>query len=109
MKMTNQNIEGCVLIHNNIFDDERGIFFEAMNQTILNDLNVPKIEQVNISKSNYGVFRGFHSQVHNELTQFVTCIKREVLDFEDDPSVLKPQSPYAESKVNEENLIISSL
>lgn len=29
--------------------------------------------------------------------------------FEDDPSVLKPQSPYAESKVNEENLIISSL
>ena len=29
--------------------------------------------------------------------------------FEDDPSVLKPQSPYAESKVKEENLIISSL
>ena len=29
--------------------------------------------------------------------------------FEDDPSVLNPQSPYAESKVNEENLIISSL
>ena len=25
--------------------------------------------------------------------------------FEDDPSVLKPQSPYAESKVNEEELI----
>ena len=46
MKMTNQNIEGCLLIHNNIFDDERGIFFEAMNQKTLNDLNVPKIEQV---------------------------------------------------------------
>jgi UDP-glucose 4-epimerase len=29
--------------------------------------------------------------------------------FEDDPSVLKPQSPYAESKVNEEDLIINSL
>jgi len=29
--------------------------------------------------------------------------------FEDDSSVLKPQSPYAESKVNEENLIINSL
>jgi len=29
--------------------------------------------------------------------------------FEDDPSVLKPQSPYAESKVNEEELIIDSL
>jgi nucleoside-diphosphate-sugar epimerase len=29
--------------------------------------------------------------------------------FEDDPSVLKPQSPYAESKVNEEELIINSL
>ena len=29
--------------------------------------------------------------------------------FEDDPSVLKPQSPYAESKVNEEDLIISSI
>ena len=44
--MIHQNIEGCVLIHNNIFDDERGIFFEAMNQKILNDLNVPKIEQI---------------------------------------------------------------
>jgi len=33
----------------------------------------------------------------------------EVEVFEDDPSVLKPQSPYAESKINEEDLIISSL
>ena len=81
MSMIHQNIEGCFLIRNNIFDDERGLFFEAMNQKILNDLNVPKIEQVNISKSKYGVFRGFHYQVENELTQFVTCIKGEVLDF----------------------------
>ena len=81
MKLINQNIEGCALIQNNVFDDERGLFFEAMNQKILSDLNVPRIEQVNISKSKYGVFRGFHYQVQNELTQFVTCIKGAVLDF----------------------------
>ena len=81
MKMINQNIEGCVLIQNDVYDDERGLFFEAMNEEILNNLSVPKIDQVNISKSKYGVFRGFHYQVNNKLTQFVTCIKGEVLDF----------------------------
>ena len=75
MKMINQNIEGCVLIQNDVYDDERGLFFEAMNEEILNNLSVPKIDQVNISKSKYGVFRGFHYQVNNKLTQFVTCIK----------------------------------
>jgi|TARA_B110000114_G_scaffold175600_1_gene205309 dTDP-4-dehydrorhamnose 3,5-epimerase len=81
MKMIRQNVEGCVLIKNDVYDDERGLFFEVMNEEILNNLSVPKIDQVNISKSKYGVFRGFHYQVHNKLTQFVTCIRGEVLDF----------------------------
>jgi dTDP-4-dehydrorhamnose 3,5-epimerase len=81
MKMINQNIEGCVLIQNDIYDDERGLFFEAMNEEILKKLSVSSIDQVNISKSKYGVFRGLHYQVNNKLTQFVTCIKGEVLDF----------------------------
>jgi len=81
MKMIKQNIEGCVLIQNDVYDDERGLFFEAMNKEILNNLSIPKIDQVNISKSKYGVFRGFHYQINNKLTQFVTCIKGEVLDF----------------------------
>jgi dTDP-4-dehydrorhamnose 3,5-epimerase len=81
MKMISQNVEGCVLIKNDVYDDERGLFFEVMNEEILNNLSVPKIDQVNISKSKYGVFRGFHYQVNNKLTQFVTCIKGEVLDF----------------------------
>ena len=104
MKLINQNIEGCALIQNNVFDDERGLFFEAMNQKILSDLNVPRIEQVNISKSKYGVFRGFHYQGQNELTQFVTCIKGAVLDFGVD---LRKDSPtfgnLVKANLSEEN------
>ena len=81
MKFINQNIQGCILIENAIFSDKRGAFFEVMNQELLQKLGVPKIDQVNISKSHYGVFRGLHYQVNEKLTQFVTCIKGEVLDF----------------------------
>ena len=81
MKFIDQNIADCVLIENEIFKDDRGAFFEAMNNEILNTLGVTKIDQVNISKSNEGVFRGFHYQVQEKLTQFVTCIKGEVIDF----------------------------
>jgi dTDP-4-dehydrorhamnose 3,5-epimerase len=90
MKMINQKIQGCVLIQNDTYHDNRGLFFEAMNQDILKKLSVSKIDQVNISKSNYGVFRGFHYQINNQLTQFVTCIKGEVLDFGID---LRKESP----------------
>ena len=43
MKMIRQNVEGCVLIKNDVYDDERGLFFEVMNEEILNNLSVPKI------------------------------------------------------------------
>ena len=81
MEFIDQNITDCVLIQNTIFQDERGAFFEVMNNEIFKKLGVTKIDQVNISKSNEGVFRGFHYQVEEKLTHFVTCIKGEVIDF----------------------------
>ena len=81
MNLIEQNIQGCILIENAIFSDKRGVFFEVMNEKLLQKLDVPKIDQVNISKSHHGVFRGLHYQVKERLTQFVTCIKGEVLDF----------------------------
>ena len=81
MNLIEQNIQGCMLIENTIFSDQRGAFFEVMNQELLQTLDILKIDQVNISKSKHGVFRGFHYQVKERLTQFVTCIKGEVLDF----------------------------
>ena len=81
MNLIEQNIKGCMLIENAIFSDKRGAFFEVMNEELLQKLDVPKIDQVNISKSHHGVFRGLHYQVKERLTQFVTCIKGEVLDF----------------------------
>ena len=77
MKLINQNIEGCALIQNNVFDDERGLFFEAMNQKILSDLNVPRIEQVNISKSKYGVFRGFIIRSKMNLLSLLPALKEQ--------------------------------
>ena len=44
MKFIDQNIQGCILIENAIFSDERGAFFEVMNQELLQKLGVQKID-----------------------------------------------------------------
>jgi dTDP-4-dehydrorhamnose 3,5-epimerase len=104
MKLIKQNINGCYKIENEVFKDKRGLFFECINEKILNKLSVARIDQTNISKSHYGVFRGFHYQVEEQLTQFVTCIKGEVLDFALD--IRKDSSTFGnvvEAKLSEEN------
>lgn len=64
MKFTSLNIPEVVLIGPEVFEDERGFFFEAFNQKQFNKFLGRDIlfVQDNHSKSKQGVLRGLHYQ-----------------------------------------------
>ncbi|MCA0931585.1 dTDP-4-dehydrorhamnose 3,5-epimerase [Lutimonas saemankumensis] len=67
MNIESVGLKDCYLIKPNIFNDERGYFFESFNNKTLNeelgmDLN---FVQDNRSYSKYGVLRGLHFQKGN--------------------------------------------
>jgi dTDP-4-dehydrorhamnose 3,5-epimerase len=63
MKVEKTKIDGLLIIHPNIFPDERGYFFEAYQKERFNEagLNVEFVQD-NISKSVKGTVRGLHYQ-----------------------------------------------
>lgn len=83
MRAEATQIKDCYIIHDTVFEDERGYFFESFNrqkfeqQTGL-DVN---FVQDNQSKSSYGVLRGLHFQ-KGEWAQakLVRVIQGKVLD-----------------------------
>lgn len=83
MRAEATQIKDCYIIHDTVFEDERGYFFESFNrqkfeqQTGL-DVN---FVQDNQSKSSYGVLRGLHFQ-KGEWAQakLVRVIHGKVLD-----------------------------
>lgn len=83
MRVEATPIKDCYIIHDTVFEDERGYFFESFNrqkfeqQTGL-DVN---FVQDNQSKSSYGVLRGLHFQ-KGEWAQakLVRVIQGKVLD-----------------------------
>ena len=68
MKIEQTKIEGLLIIHPQVFGDDRGWFMESFNQrrfeSALNDLNlsIPMFVQDNHSLSQKGVLRGLHFQ-----------------------------------------------
>ncbi len=83
MKAEATILEGCFIIHDTIFKDERGYFLESFNQKKFNEFAGFKIEfvQDNQSCSGKGVLRGLHFQ-KGEAAQakLVRVIKGNVLD-----------------------------
>lgn len=89
MKITNlktkENLEiiGPKLITPNLFEDERGFFFESWNKELF-EKNINKgshFVQDNHSKSKYGVLRGLHYQLEPySQGKLVRCIKGEIFD-----------------------------
>jgi len=76
-------IHGCVVITPNVYEDNRGYFFESFNQKKFNDLTGLKINfvQDNQSKSEKGVLRGLHFQIgESAQAKLVRVIKGRVLD-----------------------------
>jgi dTDP-4-dehydrorhamnose 3,5-epimerase len=83
MKFTPLNIHEVIIIEPDIYEDERGFFFEAFNQkkfsqTLNRDIT---FVQDNHSKSQYGVLRGLHYQEAPFVqAKLVRCVSGEIFD-----------------------------
>ena len=83
MKITETKLKGCFILKPKIHVDERGLFFESYQKTILDQAIGESINfiQDNISVSKKRVLRGLHYQtgVHSQ-AKLVQVLKGEVLD-----------------------------
>ena len=79
MKINKTYIEDLLIIEPQLFEDERGFFYESYNKKNL-DINIVFVQD-NESKSYKGVIRGLHFQAPPfEQTKLVRCISGNILD-----------------------------
>ncbi len=83
MKVKETKLEGCFIIEPDVFDDERGYFFESFNQIKFSNMvgeNVSFVQD-NESFSSKGVLRGLHFQSGQYAqAKLVRVIHGKVLD-----------------------------
>ncbi|MBM4176270.1 MAG: dTDP-4-dehydrorhamnose 3,5-epimerase [Ignavibacteria bacterium] len=82
MKFKKTPISGLLVIEPDVFEDNRGYFFESFSEKKYSELgSTIKFVQDNISKSKHGTVRGLHYQV-GESSQGKLCqvLKGRVLD-----------------------------
>lgn len=83
MKSEETKLKGCWILEPNVFEDERGYFYEGFNAEKFEKATglTFEVKQINQSRSSKGVLRGLHFQ-HNPKGQakLVSCIEGEVLD-----------------------------
>ena len=83
MKVTHLNIPDVLLIEPQVFEDDRGFFFESFNQKKFEEAVGRKINfvQDNHSKSVKGVLRGLHYQIPPKAQgKLMRVIQGEVFD-----------------------------
>ncbi|MEJ1221490.1 dTDP-4-dehydrorhamnose 3,5-epimerase [Sediminicola sp. 1XM1-17] len=83
MKITESPIKGCFFMEPMVFEDERGLFYEAYQKNRFDDYVGDKVNfvQDNVSFSKKGVLRGLHFQRGNSAqAKLVHVIKGKVLD-----------------------------
>jgi dTDP-4-dehydrorhamnose 3,5-epimerase len=93
MKVEETKLDGCFIIHDTVYGDERGYFFESFNKEKFQKLTGLDIDfvQDNQSMSKYGVLRGLHFQKGNfAQSKLVRVLKGKVLDIAVD---VRPNSP----------------
>lgn len=91
-KVCNCKLKDVKILKPNIFEDERGLFFEAYNKKLF-DKTVAKVKfvQDNESHSTYGTVRGLHFQVGKYAqAKLVRVIKGEIKDIIIDLRVESP-------------------
>ncbi|HZW40522.1 MAG TPA: dTDP-4-dehydrorhamnose 3,5-epimerase [Ignavibacteriaceae bacterium] len=108
MKVVKTALEGLLVIHPDIYKDDRGYFYELYNKnTFKNNGLTLEFDQDNISKSKKGTIRGLHYQ-RGSAAQVKLCktIKGNVLDVAVD---LRKNSPtfakYFMIELSEDNQI----
>jgi dTDP-4-dehydrorhamnose 3,5-epimerase len=81
--LNTRNLEGCFLVRDTVFSDDRGFFFESYNRRRFLDKTGLDIDfvQDNQSLSQKGTLRGLHFQ-HGDAAQakLVRVLKGKVLD-----------------------------
>lgn len=93
MKVEQTPLKDCYIIHDTVFADPRGYFFESFNQQRFHQLTGLDVSfvQDNQSKSNKGVFRGMHYQLgEHSQAKLVRVIQGTVIDAVVD---LRKESP----------------
>ena len=81
MKINKTFIEGLHIILPEIYEDDRGFFYESYNKKKINkNFNISFVQD-NESKSIKGVIRGLHFQIPPfEQTKLVRCVSGKILD-----------------------------
>jgi len=82
LKIVDTPFSDLFIIEPNIFEDDRGYFFESFSEKKYLDLGIPdKFVQDNISKSTYGTIRGLHYQIgENAQGKLCQVLDGKVLD-----------------------------
>lgn len=103
MKILPLEIPNLTLFEYNVFDDDRGHFFETWRENWFSDngYNI-KFVQDNQSRSKKGTLRGLHYQIENPQGKFIRVIKGQILDVAVDLRKSSPTFGKALSIVLEE-------
>lgn len=93
MKAEETKLKDCFILEPDVFEDERGYFYEGFNIEKFKNatgLNFD-VKQINQSRSSKGVLRGLHFQTGEKAqAKLVSCMEGEVLDVAVD---LRKKSP----------------
>ena len=81
MKISKTFIKDLLVVEPQLFNDDRGFFYESYNKKNLDKIIKIAFVQDNESKSNKGVVRGLHFQLPPfEQTKLVRCVSGKILD-----------------------------
>jgi dTDP-4-dehydrorhamnose 3,5-epimerase len=106
MKFEKTNLDGLLVIYPDVFNDDRGYFYESYVVNKYFQLGkIPNFVQDNISKSIKGVIRGLHYQVGSAIqAKLCYVIKGTVLDVAVDIRFGSPTfGKYFSIELSEEN------
>lgn len=82
MNVIKTEIPGVLILEPKVFGDERGFFFESLNQRVFEEKTglKPRFAQDNHSRSIRNVLRGLHYQVRQPQAKLVRVVVGEVFD-----------------------------
>ena len=82
MPFTNTKFEGLIIFEPQVWEDDRGYFFESYNERVFHEAGISAhFVQDNQAKSSFGVVRGLHYQLPPYAqAKLVRVIEGEVLD-----------------------------
>ena len=102
-----KNIDDVIVFTPEVFEDNRGYFFESFNYKKIRDIlkNDFNFIQDNQSLSKFGTVRGIHYQVDKPQAKLVSVVKGEIFDVAVDlRSKSKTFGQWAACKLSDSNL-----